>query len=392
MPRPAKGARLWLRPERRDASGKVTANAVWIIKDGGRQIATGCAASEIGEAERKLKEYIGEKYEPSRQRKDIEEIDIADVLSIYLDDIGPSITRQKELESRILRLAKFFGGKMLSDITPKLCNRYVDERGTKSGAWRELADLRSAINHHAKQNLHFGRVLVTLPEPSRRRERWLTRDEAARLLWACWRTKEVQRVHRGDRAGSEVATRRYPLRHIARFILIGLYTGTRSAAIAAASPVRAEGRSYVDLDAGIFYRLAIGRRETNKRQPPVPVPDRLLAHMRRWHARDLSFAESNHREPPKHIVSFNGKPVQSVKKGFARAVELAKLDESQGSVTPHVLRHTAATWLMQAGVEIWEAAGFLGMSPEILEKVYGHHSPNHLRGAATKIGYRHAKK
>jgi hypothetical protein len=40
---------------------------------------------------------------------------------------------------------------------------------------------------------------------------------------------------------------------------------------------------------------------------------------------------------------------------------------------------------MQRGVSIWEAAGFLGMSPETLTNVYGHHHPEHLRGAATAI-------
>jgi integrase len=50
-------------------------------------------------------------------------------------------------------------------------------------------------------------------------------------------------------------------------------------------------------------------------------------------------------------------------------VRLAGLD---GKITPHTLRHTAATWLMQAGVDKWEAAGFLGMSVEMLDRVYGH--------------------
>jgi hypothetical protein len=63
------------------------------------------------------------------------------------------------------------------------------------------------------------------------------------------------------------------------------------------------------------------------------------------------------------FVEFNGNPVASVKKGFKTAVGLARLP---GRVTPHTLRHTAATWLMQRGVPIWEAAGFLGMSPEVL--------------------------
>jgi hypothetical protein len=67
--------------------------------------------------------------------------------------------------------------------------------------------------------------------------------------------------------------------------LIGLYTGTRAGAIATASPYREPGRSYVDLDRGIFYRKAIGRRATKKRQTPAPIPPRLLVHMRRWTAR-----------------------------------------------------------------------------------------------------------
>ena len=31
-----------------------------------------------------------------------------------------------------------------------------------------------------------------------------------------------------------------------------------------------------------------------------------------------------------------------------------------------MLRHTAATWLMQRGAPVWEAAGFLGLSAEVL--------------------------
>ena len=37
-----------------------------------------------------------------------------------------------------------------------------------------------------------------------------------------------------------------------------------------------------------------------------------------------------------------------------------------GYVTPHTLRHTAATWLMQRGGPVWEAAGFPGMPAEVL--------------------------
>ena len=74
--------------------------------------------------------------------------------------------------------------------------------------------------------------------------------------------------------------------------------------------------------------------------------------------------------------------MKSVKTGFAHAVAIAELG---GKVTPHTLRHTAATWLMQLGVPIWQAAGYLGMSVQTLERTYGHHHPDYMRGAAEAI-------
>ncbi len=165
--------------------------------------------------------------------------------------------------------------------------------------------------------------------------------------------------------------------HGARFILIGIYTGTRAGAIATASPDREQGHSFVDMEHGIFYRKAIGKQTSKKRQPPAPVPPRLLAHVRRWQRLQL-FA--------KCFVEFNGKPVASVKKGFWSGVRLGGLSEVEGKVTPHTLRHTAATWLMQRAAPLWEAAGFLGMSVDVLEKNYGHHHPDHMQGAANAIG------
>ena len=57
-------------------------------------------------------------------------------------------------------------------------------------------------------------------------------------------------------------------------------------------------------------------------------------------------------------------------------------------VVRHSLRHTAATWLMQAGVDMWEAAGWLGMTVEQLEANYGHHHPDFQEEAAEAFGGR----
>jgi integrase len=89
----------------------------------------------------------------------------------------------------------------------------------------------------------------------------------------------------------------------------------------------------------------------------------------------------------RHVIHWNGASVQSVRKAFNTARLAAGLSED---VVRHTLRHTAATWLMQAGVEIWQAAGFLGMTAEMLERVYGHHSPVYQKQAADAVTKRRA--
>jgi integrase len=263
-----------------------------------------------------------------------------------------------ESKLRIRALDSFFGDQMLSHVSGETCRAYVAQRSTDAAARRELEDLRAAINYHRRENLHDRIVSVVLPDERPPRERWLTRPEAARLIWSAWRYREVQKGKQTERRSRQ---------HVARFILIALYTGTRASAVcgAAFEPVIGYGR--IDLDHGVFYRRRAGKHETKKRQPPVPLPNQLLAHLRRWKRQGQRFA-----------VEWNGEPVQSVKKAFANVVNEAGLGNE---VTPHVLRHTAATWLMQAGTDMWQAAGYLGMTVEMLSARYGHHHPDYLSSA-----------
>lgn len=270
MPRRSKGPRLWLRPGKRGRGGKVIRRATWIILDGNSHIATGCLESETADAQIKLASYLGEKYQPSRTQRELEEIVVADVLLAYDEAGGARNSNRAQFDGRLERLNEFWGARKLSEVTGKTCREFVLWRRALGGARRDLEDLRAAINHHAKEGLHHGTVRVVLPPRGPPRTRWLTRGEVAKLLWVCWRAQEIQSVHRGPHKGQKIKTDRRPLRHLARFILIGLYTGTRAAAIASASLQKGADRSFVDLERGIYYRLPEGRRETNKRQPLSP--------------------------------------------------------------------------------------------------------------------------
>ena len=80
----------------------------------------------------------------------------------------------------------------------------------------------------------------------------------------------------------------------------------------------------------------------------------------------------------------DGARIGDIKKGLAAAAERAGVE----GVTPHVLEHTAITWAMQNGADLWEAAGFFATSVPTLIRVYGHHHPDFMRGAAEAIGRR----
>ena len=66
---------------------------------------------------------------------------------------------------------------------------------------------------------------------------------------------------------------------------------------------------------------------------------------------------------------------------MAAACRRAKLP----GVTAHVLRHTAASWMVQSGIPIAKVAVYLGNSQAMVEQVYGHHAPDFLDDAAKAL-------
>jgi integrase len=367
MPRAAKGPYLFLR--RNWSDGRPPA---WIIRDriDGRRKDSGTglgADASQREKDEALAKYLASKHDPRpKGGRDPNNALIADCLSVYVEKKEKRFTptdkrgvyRQTEDRTIARRLTEFFGLHTVGEVSGELQEGFAEQRGSQSSARRELSFLAAAINSYNKKkggmNLVFSPVL---PEAMPARERCLTRQEAARLLRAAWRARQK---NRGGEDG------RYVGKHIARFILVGLYTGTRAGAICGAALTPAIGRGHVDLESGKFHRKALGARDTNKRQPTVDIPPRLLAHMRRWQRLGIS----NHS-----VIEWCGKPVVSVRRGFVAARDAAGLDDK---VIPHTLRHTAVSWYLRAGIPTSVVADYVGMSEHILKKVYKHHMPGHF--------------
>ncbi|MBW3096858.1 tyrosine-type recombinase/integrase [Pseudohoeflea coraliihabitans] len=339
MSNPRKPPRLWQRPGREQL----------YIKDGGKRIATGCAPGDP-QAEIILAEYIARKYEAPRGGR-AHQVTIADVLLVYTSERVDSLSRPGEARAMIIRLNEFMGDKPVSEIKGRLCRAYAKHRISASGARRDLETLRAALRYYHREYGLDVLPVVTLPDKSLPRERWLTRKEVAALIRAARRQDKCE--------------------HMVRLILIGLYTGTRLTAMLNLQWMANTEGGWIDLDAGILYRKATGERVAhNKRKTPVRIPPRLMRFLKSWKASDKGL---------RHVIHFRGAPIAKPHKAFRTVRRSAGLGED---VTPHILRHTRGTWLAQKGVPAGEAAASLGLTVAEYERTYLHNDPAYQEGAA----------
>jgi integrase len=341
MPRRNQGPRLrWLRKRK-------CFYITWTEHGRSRERSTGTASRE--QAEIAFSEWMHRRRHRAGP-SDPSSVLVTDLLVEYQELRGPKVAAPARIAYAVLALTDFFEGNFVADVTPQTCSRYVEKRERSVGtARRELGVLRAAINFAFRNGRITRPVAVDLPERPEPRDRWLIRPEVARLI----------------RASRTPQGRLYmPL-----FVLIGVYTGRRKEAILSLRWPQ------VDLDAKTINFEISGRRRTNKRRGVVPIPPRLLPHLLRARRRGAEMG---------YVLHINGERIRDIKKGFAAACKRSGLHE----VTPHTLRHTCATWLMQKGTAPWQAAGFLSMSMETLQRVYGHHHPDYQREAAENIGRR----
>jgi len=330
MPRPRSPPRLCLDRTR----------GQWFIRDGAAFIRLGLPEPERERAEKRLAEYLGRKWEPAGGPNP----PIAEVLAVYASEHAPHTATSRHIAYHLGRLLDRWGAKRVSAVTAGACRDYAATSSSANTARRDLEVLKAAIRHYVATTgipLQAAVVLPPRPEP---RQRWLTRSEVAKLLWAARRCE-----------------------HLRRFILVATYTGSRS------KNVFALRWDMIDFNAGTMRRRPYGVAESRtKRSPPVRLGKRILSHLRRW--RRLDDPRST------LVVHYNGQPItRALSTTWPAAVAKAGLGEG---VTPHCLRHSRATWLLAKGIDPWQIAGHLGMTVSTLTRTYGHHSPSWQKDAA----------
>jgi integrase len=234
-------------------------------------------------------------------------------------------------------ILEWWADKTLADINGANCRDYVTWRTAQKHrhgkqpkaisvqtARHELKTLRTAVNfYHGEHGPLPSVPKVTLPEKKpQRTDYWLTREEVAARI----------RAARSDPR----------LLHVARFLLIGAYTGTRPGAILRLQWLPSPTGGWFDLDTETLHRRGSEGRQSRKRQPPARIKQWLLPHLRRWRRMDLERGIT-------HVVHYQGEQVRKLGNSWPTVARLAGATKQD---SPHIVRHTAATWQMQAGTNL----------------------------------------
>lgn len=217
-----------------------------------------------------------------------------------------------------------------------------------STVWLELLKLRASWNWAVKRRPPLltpaDLPRYTIPEAPLPRDRWLRDGEIDRLLTAAAELRDNGRLSRAE-----------------RFLWIALEMAARKRAI---ELLRWD---QVDFETRVVHFLQPGARQTRKRKVSVPISDALLPVLRQ------AFDERR------------GPTVLDTTVPIYRELERVARRAGVEGLTPHVLRHTAATIMARNGVPLWLIAGVLGNSVEMVEKVYAKHCPQHLVSAVNLI-------
>lgn len=269
-------------------------------------------------------------------------------------------------------LEPHFGALSVADIDQTTIDDYEEKRlegvigraSVPGTIRREMVVLRAMLNWHAHPERGKKRLLertdvpaFSLPEESTPRDRWLTTVEVTRLL---------ETAGPGD---GEKMSRGY------RFLWLALETAARKQAILDLTWAR------VDFETGMIHYAVPGRKQTKKRRPSVPISARLLPVLKQMKAEATGDL----------VLGHGGDVWAAVQSLVVRAGLAERQPRSSGQsikstgISPHVLRHTAATHMARRGVPLYDIAGVLGNTLAMVEKVYAHHCPGRLRDAVNMI-------
>lgn len=260
----------------------------------------------------------------------VEEYTFEQLMVQFIDDTQPGRGHMENI--RVLR--KYFANMKLSEFSGKagvgvIGGYKLFRKGRASGTVRrELSVLSSALNHVIRE---YGwevenPVIGRLPPKSKPRLRWL-------------RPEEARSLHKAANAD------------LKDFIVLGLSTGMRRSELTSMTKRRC------DLKFGVFHFDPEDQKA--KRHDTLPMSQTAREIIKR------RLAKKADQENPRLFDWDNPR------KAYSNAVTRAKLD----GVIIHTLRHTFASWMVQAGVPLREVQELMRHESVTTTEKYAHLAP-----------------
>lgn len=255
------------------------------------------------------------------------------------------------VEYAIEALLDFFTGVDISDVDIPMCRDYREHRDTVADATvrRELNVLVAAANHAVRWRRLKGQMpSIELPAESAPRKVWLYKDELATFL----------------NTASELD------RRVFRFAQLAYHTASRKRAI--------EGLTW--------DRIDLKTRRINLQDPELPLTRKRCPIVAISPAMCEELETMKLKATNRFVLATN----ENIAAAFERVATKAGLADlktqgmrQEGRLTPHILRHSRATHLLQDGKNPWVVANLLGDSLPTVLRVYGHACPDYMADAVS---------
>lgn len=309
---------------------------------GGKRFRRSLGTDDVATARQRMADYIKAKDSQSKGA-----LSVSDLFTAYLDDRRAEGKSTARMENAWLRLAPTFGNLVPEVITKDVCKEYARHRResqvSNGTILLELAYLRSALTHAENANLIDRAPHIAMPQKPAPRTHYIPKTKAPEVVAAA------------------------VMPHVKLFIVIALSTAGRAGAI-------------LDLT---WDRVNFEARTIDLRDPlrPANSKGRAVPPMNDMAYNALLKAKEGALS--RYVIEWSGDAIKSVKKGVGESGRRAGI-----KVTPHVLRHSAAVWMAEAGVSMDEIAQYMGHTDSrTTYRVYARFSPEHLRKAAKALEF-----
>jgi integrase len=249
----------------------------------------------------------------------------------------------------------FFGDVPITEISPSRVSAYKVHLRKKGLAPATINLHRGFLRHAFKKAVREWEWVSENPvekvpgeKINNARDRWLTLDEEKRLIDAC----VIYATGKGN-----VMVAHYWLQEI---VVFALNVGMRQDEILSLS--------WPDVD--LFRRTATVMKSKNGEKRTIPLNRKAFAVLK---------AKARGREITKGYVFASEVGTKILARNLHRAFCDAKGRAEIEDFRFHDLRHTFATRLVQAGVDLYKVAKLLGHKDIKMTQRYSHHYPESLR-------------